>query len=113
MNSKFEDKISELIQLKAEGDYWDFKEMWHSDKADLLHDIICMANNLVNRDCYIIFGVTDDYEIVGINTENNRKNQQKIIDFLRNQHFDGGFRPNVYVRIITLESKKDKVHIIV
>lgn len=47
---------------KREGDYWDFKERYHSNKVDLLHDIICMANNRADRDGYIIFGVRDDYE---------------------------------------------------
>ena len=48
------EEISELIDLKTEGDYWDFKVQWHENKADLLHDIICMANNLANRDAYLI-----------------------------------------------------------
>ena len=34
--------IRELISLKQEGPYWDFKREWYSQdkKADLLHDII-------------------------------------------------------------------------
>ena len=49
-------EIMKLINLKKEGEYWDFKREWYSDKkhADLLHDIICMANNRSNRDAYII-----------------------------------------------------------
>lgn len=41
-------EILELVLLKQEGSYWDFKREWYSPdkKADLLHDIICMANNL-------------------------------------------------------------------
>lgn len=34
-----------LIGRGAEGRYWDFKQSWHSNNADLLKDIICMANN--------------------------------------------------------------------
>ena len=49
--------IKELISLKQEGEYWDFKREWHKKNSDLLHDIICFANNLVNRDCFIIIGV--------------------------------------------------------
>lgn len=33
------EEIRNLIELKIEGDYWDFKEMWHDNKASLLHDI--------------------------------------------------------------------------
>ena len=31
-----EKEIIDLIGLKKEGDYWDFKEKWHTNKADLL-----------------------------------------------------------------------------
>ena len=38
-----ENEISQLIQTKREGGYWDFKQSWYEDKAELLLDIICMA----------------------------------------------------------------------
>ena len=59
MNQTFEDKIFELISLKQEGEFWDFKRQWHENKADLLHDIICMANNLTDNDGYIIIGIDE------------------------------------------------------
>lgn len=45
------EEILELISLKQEGSYWDFKKEWYEvgKQADLLHDIICMANNLGKR----------------------------------------------------------------
>lgn len=51
MNLKYTDDgtlpelVANLASLKREGIYWDFKREWHDNKADLLHDIICMANN--------------------------------------------------------------------
>lgn len=60
MHSTFEDKIFELINLKQEGEYWDFKRQWHENKTDLLHDIICMANNLSDNDGYIIIGIDEE-----------------------------------------------------
>lgn len=63
-------EIIELINLKQEGPYWDFKREWYSKekKQDLLHDIISMSNNLSNRDAYIIIGVDEenDYEPVSV-----------------------------------------------
>lgn len=46
----------ELIELHQEGEYWDFKKDWYEKNKDsrMLIDIICMANNLVNRDTYIV-----------------------------------------------------------
>ena len=98
------EEISELIDLKTEGDYWDFKVQWHENKADLLHDIICMANNLANRDAYLIIGVSDSKHEDGVKIkgvpEVNRKSQQNLIDFLKNIKFGGGIRPTVYVQTL-------------
>lgn len=58
-----ENEIKQLISLKQEGGYWDFKKQWYvsgdAGKRSLLIDIICMANNLENRDAYIIIGVDE------------------------------------------------------
>lgn len=100
------EEIQSLISLKTEGDYWDFKEMWYDNKASLLHDIICMANNQVRRDSYIIIGVSDSKSPDGVKvkgvSEINRKDQQQLIGFLRNKKFAGGLRPSVYLQTIML-----------
>ncbi|WP_442598208.1 AlbA family DNA-binding domain-containing protein [Neobacillus sp. D3-1R] len=104
--------IESIISSKREGEYWDFKEKYHSNKADLLHDIICMANNRADRDGYIIFGVNDNYEIKGIENDENRKNQQNIIDFLKGKKFSGGIRPTVELVTISIEEKQVDILII-
>lgn len=100
------EEIQSLIELKTEGDYWDFKEMWHDNKASLLHDIICMANNQVGRDAYIIFGVSDSKSQDGVKVkgvpEAGRKDQQHLIDFLRDKKFAGGVRPSVYLQTLEI-----------
>ena len=100
-------EILDLIDLKQEGAYWDFKREWYSidKKDDLLHDIICMANNLENRDAYIIIGVDEenDYKSVDVNCDENQKNTQMIVDFLKDKKFAGGIRPTVYVESIKIE----------
>ena len=101
----FREEIIDLIKLKKEGNYWDFKEYWHDNNADLLHDIICFANNLANRDSYIIIGVEDkSYTITGIKNDPNRKNQQNIIDFLKSKKFIGGIRPDIEVKTIEIQN---------
>ena len=99
------DEIQKLITLKTEGAYWDFKEEWHSNNSDLLHDIICMANNLENRDAYVIIGVANNGTCCGV-ANNNRKNQQQLIDFLKDIKFAGGVRPIVYVQSIIIDEKE-------
>lgn len=100
------EEIQSLIELKTEGDYWDFKEMWHDNKASLLHDIICMANNQVGRDAYIIFGVSDSKSPDGVRVkgvpEAGRKDPQHLIDFLRDKKFAGGVRPPVYLQTLEI-----------
>ena len=97
--------IEELISLKQEGAYWDFKREWYSDNKidDLLHDIICMANNLENHEAYIIIGVDEkDYSIRNVEEDPYRKNTQKIVDFLRDKKFAGGLRPVVVVNEVKM-----------
>lgn len=106
-------EILELIERHAEGEYWDFKQQWHSNNADLLQDIICMANSPANRDCYIIIGVEDKtYIILGVNDE-NRKKQQNVIDLLRQKpSWAGGYIPEVYVKTISVDDKELDIIII-
>lgn len=100
------EEIQELINLKTEGDFWDFKQKWHSNKSDLLLDIICMANNLADHDAYLIIGVDDNANICGVPNE-DRMNQQAVIDFLKNIKFAHGSRPIVYIKTINLDKEID------
>ncbi|MDR3293912.1 MAG: ATP-binding protein [Clostridiales bacterium] len=103
---KIEENMLTLINLKQEGDYWDFKREWyHEDvKADLLHDIICMANNLADKDAYIIIGVDEmnDFSLVNVTDQAERKNTDDIVTFLRDKKFLGGIRPTVFVDNLTI-----------
>lgn len=101
-------EIKELISYKQEGAYWDFKREWYTDGklGDLLHDIICMANNLENRDAYIIIGIDEEnnYAVNDMKNAENRKSTQMIVDFLRDKKFTGGIRPRVIVESLQLDS---------
>lgn len=105
-------EIKNLIASRREGEYWDFKEQYHTKKANLLHDIICMANNRADKDGYIIFGVSDDYVIKGIENDENRKNQQNIIEFLKSKKFSAGIRPTIELITLPIEGKKIDVLIV-
>lgn len=102
------EEILELISLKQEGPYWDFKKEWYEDgkQQDLLHDIICMANNMENRDAYIIIGIDEEkgYSVNDMSSEENRKNTQMLVNFLRDKKFAGGIRPRVMVETMQLEA---------
>lgn len=95
------DKIIKLIESHQEADYYDFKEAWHDNKAEFLHDILSLANNRTVEDGLLIFGVRDKtFEIIGVENDPNRKTQQNIIDFLNTKAFFGGIRPSVELKTI-------------
>lgn len=106
-------EIIELIERRAEGSYWDFKQQWHCKNTDLIHDIICMANSPANRDCFIIIGIDDkSYDICGVDRQ-GRKNQQNVIDLLRQKpKWAGGYVPEVYVKTIKITEQEIDVIII-
>lgn len=108
--------VNNLLELKQEGGYWDFKQEWYipdKDDTDLLHDIICMANNLENRDAYIIIGVEDKtFNLLGVSSDHNRKNTQMIVDFLKDKKFAGDVRPTVKVQTICIKDKELDIIII-
>ena len=106
-------EITQLVEMKQEGEYWDFKKEWYKNKSDLLHDIICMANNLTNHDGFIVIGIDEetDYSICDVTNDSNRRKTQDIVTFLRNKKFAGGIRPTVYVH--SLYFGKSEIDILV
>ena len=109
---KLSDIILSLILLAKEGEYWDYKERYHECKAELLHDIICLANSLVKDSRYLIFGVDDLGNIVGIENDPNRKKQADLIDFLRSMKFAGDYRPEVELHTLHFSSHEIDVLIV-
>lgn len=109
----FEEEIKLLISLKQEGLYWDFKRAWYkpnndsNKKGDLLIDIISMANNLADRDAYIIIGVDEhnDYSICDCISDEHRLTTQQITDFIRSKKFAGDYFPTVTVRPLNIGGK--------
>lgn len=102
--------IRNLIDSKREGNYWDFKQEPHSNKASLLHDIICLANAEHKGKRYLIYGVQDPDEgadIIGLSDgQENRKRQANFIDFLRGKKFAGERRPEIELTTIELEQEE-------
>lgn len=62
-----------------------------------------MANNLEDRDAYLIYGANDDGTIKGIqNTEKQRLKTTDFIKFLRDKNFAGGFIPDIKLKLLLL-----------
>jgi hypothetical protein len=100
--SDLQSKIRELIYKKKEGEYWDFKQTY-PENVDLLHDVLCMANCLFKGNRYIIIGVKDNFEIIGIDEP---KKQADVNDFFSNIHFAGDIRPEIELNNLKIDNKQ-------
>ncbi|PCH67359.1 MAG: hypothetical protein COC06_11375 [Bacteroidales bacterium] len=113
---KLKDEIIKLINSKREGNYWDFKEEPHENKASLLHDIICLSNSLHKGNKYLIFGVTDPNNGASVKgllpNQNHRKSQVQYIDFIRTKPFAGDCRPELELHTLSIEDKEIDVLVI-
>ncbi|PNH21628.1 hypothetical protein CAL30_05220 [Megasphaera hutchinsoni] len=111
-------KRQELIELlfkcletKREDDFFDMKLKWHERIDDLIKDIICFSNTVHDRDCYIFFGINDDFEIIGLNNTEITK-QADIVDTMSKLHFSGSERPSFEVNTISVNDKEIDVLVI-
>ena len=107
--------VVSYINSKQEASHYDFKQEWQSASkdADLLHDILCLANNTDNADAYLIIGVTDSYDVVGVP---DWRKSNEVFDYLRSKSFAGNHIPDVqlhklyykYHKIDVVEIKSSK-----
>ncbi|WP_242845742.1 ATP-binding protein [Clostridium novyi] len=112
MYNNLKEIIQELIERGFEGNYWDFKQKWHKNNDRLLHDILCFVNTVHVKDCFLIFGVSDSCEVIGVTDDENRKKQADVLDLLNNCSFAGDNKPKISLETINLHSKELDVLII-
>jgi len=68
--------VKGLIEKGREGAYWDFKSKHHRNKAELIHDTLCLANSLTTGKRFLIFGVDDsNYQISGVPLKTGARKQ--------------------------------------
>lgn len=97
--------IVALINSKQESGHYDFKQEWHTQgkDGDLLHDILCLANNTEHINAYLIIGVTDTYDVVGVP---EWKKSNEVYDFLRTKNFAGNHVPEIFLRKVYYKHHK-------
>ena len=101
--------IVSYVDSKHESCNYDFKQEWQSASkdADLLHDILCLANNTENSDAYLIIGVTDSYEVIGVT---DWKKSNEVFDFLRSKKFAGDHMPEIKLHKLYYKYHKIERH---
>ncbi len=65
LRPKIREEALNLIALKREGPTGDFKKEWHKDNSELIHDMLCLANNLESDVSYLFIGIDEeeDYSV--------------------------------------------------
>lgn len=99
-----------FLEQGKEGDCWDFKQEWHENIAELIKDIICFANTVHDENCYLIFGVSNDLKVTGM--QKVRKKQADILDAVSNLIFAGDIYPQIEVKTIEYDGQELDVLII-
>ena len=92
--------VLNLASRKTDSRYWDFKLQHHENNAELIHDILCLANAEHDGERYLIFGVEDQsYELHSITGTPGRKSQADIAGLLRDnaRKFFQSKTPDVYL----------------
>lgn len=67
----------------SESETFDRKQQFHGNRAELLHDILCLANAYADSERYLLFGQANNKTIVGIGADQNRLTNAQLNDFLR------------------------------
>ena len=99
--------VSDLISRTREGVYWDFKQKHHENKAELVHDVLCLANADWVGSRYLVYGIEDQtFGIVGVPQE-NRRNQANLVSFFRDiaSKFEAGRTPTLRLWSVSLSGK--------
>lgn len=98
--------IADHILNESEDEHLDFKLKWHSDFPPLLKDIIAMANSSDDKNSYIVFGVSDDFNIVGLTAEDQRYKKADIAAAIRDSHFAGNGVPEIDLHSVYIDGKQ-------
>lgn len=73
-----------------ESEWLDFKEKFHVNNVEMLHDILCLANSYsyVETDRYLVFGIKNDKSICGVEADSNRKTNANVQDLMRQSNLN-------------------------
>ena len=76
--------VTDLIDRRGEGVYWDFKVKHHTDNWKLVHDVLCLANAEHDGPRFLVFGVKDgDFSVDSIEQDSGRRTQADIATLFR------------------------------
>lgn len=106
----------QALLMEKESEWLDFKQEYHKNNVDFLHDILCLANSESPKNRLLIFGVSDDKSVVGVENCEKRKKQSHILDLIKNSPFNHLPIVNLHtmccenheIDILEIENRPDK-----
>ncbi len=104
------------LLTQKESECLDFKREYSNDNIDLVHDIICLANAETPKNRLLIFGISDDRAVMGVEHDDKRKRQSDILNLLRDSFFNSLPRISLHtlqhegheIDILEIENRPDK-----
>ncbi len=72
----------------TESEEFDRKRKYHENVAELVHDILCLANSSAHGNKFLVFGVSNQGEVIGVEADTRRKKQSQLLDTLRSSNFN-------------------------
>lgn len=102
--------IKQIIDIERESSFLDYKKEIHNNNAELIKDLISLANNIEEKDGLLIFGVKDK-ELFGVNQV---KFEEFIVGLLEGNRkkFASQKIPKIYIRTTVLSGKKLEIIIV-
>jgi len=94
---------------QPESDYLDFKKQWHDDTAELILDILCLANSDTKSDRYLVIGFDEKTKEFG-DISINRKNKDDFHNILSTAGFNRV--PNIQLETANLSGNEIDIIII-
>ncbi len=80
-------KLADLLG-KPESEWLDFKAEFHATTVELVHDILCLANARAATDRYLVFGVDNTGNVIGVEKAANKLVSNNLQDLLRASNFN-------------------------
>jgi len=74
--------------FSGEAEHFDRKKEFHSNNAELIHDILCLCNSYSYQDRFLVFGIADNGTVVGIKGDPKRKTSSDFQDLIRQSNFN-------------------------
>lgn len=99
--SNYIELFNKIIE-ENESNHLDFKQEFHKDNVNLIHDILCLANSPHGGNRYIVYGVSDKKELVGITGE-RKITQADLIQLLRGCGLNRDLHNHIQLRDVFLD----------